>query len=843
MTPVTGRRAGLRCVAILLCIYSYTLCAQLTSHAAVERTRFGWTKLPAVGDSFSGSETRMAVVANALIAVPASADARVLPILHDPKGKWETVAVGEDVDWQALYRACESTATHAHHDRRLFGFGSSSASSTVFSAELVEGKLNDQPLPELPTAIASSRGAVLDEFLYVLGVAEGGFQFFRIRLPASSEKSSWHRLSPPPISLDSQVILAPLDGALWLCIQPNPSLTDGRSAPAAWRWTHAAGWVASDETPPAGSFAHVITVGQSHALLADADFTDTFFYHSVTETWRPIDIDWPPFDADLSGTPGRPAAIHAWRGGMVVAAGNACYLGIPERTVQGWAGLNIGTLCAYLIVVFSMGFWFVRRERDGKDYFRAGQRIPWWAAGISLLGTSLSAITFMAFPAMAYRTDWIYLLGNFMILAVAPPVIWFYLPFFRRLEVTSAYEYLERRYGLATRLVGSATFLLFQTARMAIVIYLPALGLSAVSGWNVYMCIAVIGLLATFYTTLGGIEAVIWTDVLQVVVLLCGAVVSMFVMLSKMPDDTVTVAIAAATAGKLRAVDLSWSAASTSLWVVLIGSFFKFLIPYSSDQAVIQRYLTTRDERQAANSIWLNAVASIPVWTLFFALGTTLWAFYRTFPERLDATGRTDEIFAWFIVRELPPGISGLVVAALLAASMSSLDSSLNSMASALTTDFYARLRTVRCRARPPSPQVHDAPRSSQQQELAFARLATLVLGFLATLLATWLAWLEALSIWDLFLAIIGLFGGGLAGMFMAGIFTRRVHETGVLIGFFASAAVLSAARTSESVHFFLYGGIGILTCFSVSWLASVLIPQPGQNIEGLTLYTLAKRQ
>ena len=487
------------------------------------------------------------------------------------------------------------------------------------------------------------------------------------------------------------------------------------------------------------------------------------------------------------------------------------------------SALDVSVLIAYLAILAGMGVFFARRKRDSSGYFLASQRIPWWAAGLSLLGTSLSAITFLAIPAKAYQTDWVYLLGNLMILAVAPPVIWYYLPFYRRLKVTSAYEYLELRFGLAARLIGSATFLLFQLGRMGIVVYLPALALSTVSGWNIYVCIVSIGVLATFYTTLGGIEAVIWTDVVQVVVLLGGVAISFVVILLKVPGGAAGIYSTGLAAGKLHAVNLTWDAASTSLWVVVLGNFFKFLIPYSSDQAVIQRYLTTSNEQDAARSIWLNALASAPVWAAFFALGTCLWAFYEAFPERQNPTGHPDEIFAWFIVNELPHGLAGLLVAALFAASMSSLDSSINSMSTALTTDFYGRL----------------SKSSSDAARLRIARIATVVFGIVGTLTAVWLAWLGTKSVWDQFLKIMGLFGGGLAGMFVAGIFTRRAHQTGVLIGFAVSAAILYWASATGAVHFFLYGGIGILTCSVVGWLLSLVLTHHPKNIDGLTIHSL----
>ncbi len=566
-----------------------------------------------------------------------------------------------------------------------------------------------------------------------------------------------------------------------------------------------------------------VPIGPSHVVIIDRRQLDNCLaYHTITDTWRDIDLGLGESALEQIGR--APVEIVSWRGGIVIAGDEAIFFGEPRRATQGLGPVDTAVLVAYLLLLTLMGFYFARRERSSEDYFLAGRRIPWWAAGISLLGTSISAITFMAIPALVYRTDWVYLIGNLMIVAVAPPVIAYYLPFYRRLKVTSAYEYLELRFGLATRLVGSATFLLYQMGRMGIVVYLPALALSAVTRWNVYLCILAIGVLATLYTTLGGIEAVIWTDVVQVVVLLSGAVASLFVIVSLLPGGTTGLVETAAAEGKLTAVNLSWSASTTAVWVVIFGNFFKFLIPYSSDQAVIQRYLTTSDEKQAARSIWLNAAASVPVWTTFFALGTALWAFYRAFPEKLDMVGKTDEIFAWFIVHELPVGLAGVVVAALFAAAMSSLDSGMNSMATAITTDFYRRFR----------------PEAGDRSCLNAARMATVLLGLTATGLAAYLASVETGSIWDRFLEIMGLFGGGLAGMFMAGIFTRRTNQAGVLVGFAASAIALYVARASGAVHFFLYGAIGIFTCAAVGWLASRVLPSRDRDLTGLTIYSKA---
>ena len=307
------------------------------------------------------------------------------------------------------------------------------------------------------------------------------------------------------------------------------------------------------------------------------------------------------------------------------------------------------------------------------------------------------------------------------------------------------------------------------------VLFLPALALSIVTGLNVYACIAVMGILATLYTVLGGIEAVVWTDVLQVIVLIGGALMCLVIIVQNIDGGVATVVSMGAASGKFHVANLTWDFTTAALWVVIIGRGMEQFISYGSDQTVVQRYLVTPDMKAAQRAMWTKGALTLVTSFLFFGLGTALWAFYKTHPQLLNVTGRTDDIFPWFVVQQLPLGASGLVIAGLLAAAMSSLDSSMNSMATAITTDFYRRFRT-------------DV---SDQHCLTLARWLTALLGLLGTALAMYFAFLQTMSMWDHYIKIIGLFGGGLAGLFVAGIFTRRINGPGVVVGMLSSALVL----------------------------------------------------
>jgi solute:Na+ symporter, SSS family len=324
----------------------------------------------------------------------------------------------------------------------------------------------------------------------------------------------------------------------------------------------------------------------------------------------------------------------------------------------------------------------------------------------------------------------------------------------------------------------------------------------------------------------GGIEAVIWTDVVQVVVLLGGALAALALLIHGVEGGFAQVVATGRAANKFHIFNWTWDYTTTAVWVMLAGNLATHLIPYTTDQAVVQKYLTTRDEQQAAKGIWTNAALTIPTALIFFCAGTALYAFYQTHPARLNPGVPTDAIFAWFIADQLPSGVAGLVVAGIFAAAMSTLSSSMNSIATAVVTDFYARF----------------TPHATDENKMRLARRLTLSLGVMGTLAALLMATFEIKSLWDVFFQVLGLFGGGLAGVFALGIFTTRAHGRGALIGALASAVVLFFVQRYTRLHFFLYASVGLFTCLIVGYVASRLLPTPPQSLAGLTLYTTDKR-
>ena len=480
-------------------------------------------------------------------------------------------------------------------------------------------------------------------------------------------------------------------------------------------------------------------------------------------------------------------------------------------------------LFAYLLVLVLLGWYFSRRKQSSKDFFLGGQRIPYWAAGISIMATQVSSIGFMAIPAKAYDTDWAYFTGVFTWFIVVPIVIFAFIPFYRKLQVTSAYEYLERRFNYTIRLLAASLYCLFQLiGRMGIILYLPALALSEVTGISTINCILIMGILSTIYTVLGGMEAVIWTDVLQAVVLFGGAVLCIWYVVSTL-DGGISQFIAIANKEQKFSLGiLDWDATKAVLWVVILGNIFNRLGALTSDQSVVQRYLTTTSEKDARKALWTNVFASIPWAILVYTLGTALYVYYTTYPEALKAGIASDSIVPFFIGQNIPAGIKGLIIAGIFAASMSSLDSSLHSVATVIMTDFFKAERF----------------NFSDTRRVQLAKITTSLLGCFATIIALLMTTFDIKSIFDMVIKYAGLFGGAMTGFFVLGIFTYRVSAKAALIGGLLSALSLWWVQNFTELHVFLYGVVSLSVCVIAGLVASLFIPEH-KDLKGLNIYTL----
>ena len=481
--------------------------------------------------------------------------------------------------------------------------------------------------------------------------------------------------------------------------------------------------------------------------------------------------------------------------------------------------VDILVIAVYLAAMAGMGFWFMRRNRDADAYFKAGGKLPWWVVSLSIYATMFSSITFISVPAMSFTGDMSYFVISFGILLMAPIVVRWYLPFFRRLKLTSAYEYLEVRFNLPCRLFASAAFILFMIARTAIVAYLPALAISAVTGIDINVAIVAVTLVTIVYCTVGGVEAVIWSDFVQSVILIASTALIVVWAICGTDGGFAGFVGKGLDAGKFRVFDFALDWTKPCFWVVFVGGVVANLASYTSDQCVVQRYMTTPDERGAAKSILFNGVLSFFNCFVFFSMGVALWTFYQSHPGALPVGTKADAVLPVFIARELPTGLSGLVLAAVAAATMSTLSANLNSAASAITTDFYQRL--FHC-GRTPSQSEQPNDRSL----LFCGKVSTVVVGLLGGAFALWLANADVKNIYDEFQRFLGVLTGGLGCLFFMGIFMKRVNGFGATCGLVVNYAVcfgLDQLSFAGKPHLLLFGFLGMVACLAVAPLASGL--------------------
>ncbi|MDY6248364.1 MAG: sodium:solute symporter, partial [Prevotella sp.] len=457
-----------------------------------------------------------------------------------------------------------------------------------------------------------------------------------------------------------------------------------------------------------------------------------------------------------------------------------------------------------------------------EDFFKGGNRIPWWAAGISIFATMLSAITYMSIPAKAYMTDWTYYPMQICILIVSFPVIKYFLPFFRRLNVTTAYEYLEHRFSYAIRLMASVLFIVFMVARMALVLFLPSLAMTAVTGIDIYLCIVVMAVVTIVYCTMGGVEAVVWGDVVQGIILVGGAFLAAGYLIFNTGDGASDFFQIASANDKFRLFDWSFDYRTATFWVVILGGLANNLISYTSDQTVIQRYLTTKDERSAARSILTNGMMSVIVTIAFFTIGTGLYTFYQTHPTATDLTmQKTDAIFPFFMMSQLPAGIAGLLIAAVFAATMSTISSNINSISTAFTVDIWKKAR----------------PNISDKATVRTARVTGIVAGLIGMVIAILMATMNIQSLLDYFNTILGLLSGAVGALFLMGIFFPRIGTRAAFIGFLAGTATVFWMNFYTDANFLLFGFTAIAVSVVVALILSMIWPEK-RPLKGFTWVT-----
>lgn len=498
--------------------------------------------------------------------------------------------------------------------------------------------------------------------------------------------------------------------------------------------------------------------------------------------------------------------------------------------------LDLIVIGMYLLGMAGVGAYFSRRNNSTEEYFLGGRSFPGWAIGISMLGTSISSVTFLAFPANAYVLDWRQLVSNLMLPFVAVMAIIIIIPFFRRGQLTSAFEYLEERFGPGVRLYGTLSFILLQLLRLGTVLYLVAIPVSLLTGIQMEYVIVAVGIFIAFYTVAGGFDAVIWTDVVQAIVLWFGGFVCFAYIAWNLPDGIGQIFRVGAEHNKFHMGSMEFNLNERTFWTVSLLGIFNWLSYYGTDQNVVQRYVAAKSLGQARWAATLYSILAIPTWAFFFFLGTCVFVWYQAFPSADVAKLEADQIFPYFILTEIPAGVAGLTIAGVLAAAMSSLDSSINAIATVSTIDLV-------------KPYLAKGRTDSFYLWMARA-IATFTAG-LMIIGAIIFSRLEKESMNDLNWIVASIFGGCLVGLFMIGFFTRRVNNTSASIALVLSIGLniyLGAGNAGwlpESITIPIHSywvGIAVNLAFVVI-AYGLSLASPMQALPGLTVWTMEKTE
>ena len=576
--------------------------------------------------------------------------------------------------------------------------------------------------------------------------------------------------------------------------------------------------------PPVPLLAAAQTVGQSHIFFLTPvidGHQQLMAYHVITNTWASFGT-W--------ASTGKVEAVFPSRNGFVVTtrdpAGELHSTRVELLSAKhGLKRIDYVVIVIYLCAVAGIGLYFyLTGKKDTANFFVAGRKIPWWAAGLSLYATGTSAISYIAIPAKSYATDWLYLMqtvvGFFGTIYVAFVIV----PLIRRLNLMSVYEYLEMRFHPAVRAIASLICILQHLAgRMSVVLLLPSLALSAVTGVSVTTCIVLMGVITTIYTVLGGMKAVIWTDVLQVFVMVGGALFAMAWMVHGAGGLGEVIRVATAN-HKTHIFEFSFDFTLPNFWLCILLTIVGTLV-WPQDQVMMQRVLSTKDDRAARGSIFTLSCLALPGSFMFFSVGTLLYAYYKVHPAGLNPLLATDQVFPQFIAVELPPGVTGLIIAGIFAASMATLSSNINSIATLVSVDFYER----------------HIKGATATKSVRLAEWVTVATGCAGTLLALWLSRFNIASIWDKFIELMALLGGGFAGIYALGMFTRRANWQGCVIGIIASIVMTLLAKFYTPIHVLMYGFVSITSCILFGYVGSLFFPKTSQSLRGLTIYDQVK--
>ena len=756
-----------------------------------------------------------------------------------------TAEAGGASSWKESTVTVSAWAAAAQWDERLIVAGGMLGGKPVSTVMVLSvdasGVVKSDPLPDLPRPLAGAGAAMIGSTLYVFGgvssVDPAVFEktLWKLEFTDGVPAASWTEGEGFPNSPRAFAAVTAQYGMLCVFGGIEPDLRVSNETwvcrPKPIEATSFIGWKRVSDLPHPSARASAVALGQASVMLVGGIEEDAvkelplmnvatrkdgrpWLYHTVTDVWCPFDKGIP--DADL-------LALKMDPGVWLFSREGTQEMTFP-RMMRNLALVDYIVVVGYFIVLASIGFYFAKQESSA-EFSLGNRKVKWWAAGISMFATGASAISFMAIPALAFATNLVWTLPVVATLIPAYFITAYYIfPLLRRMEITSTYEYLERRFNNPLRLIASAQCIAIQTiGRTAVVLVLPALAIASVTGMNVFLSVLLMGILTTIYTAVGGFESVIWTEVFQGVLKFIAPLAMVVVAIVSLPGGFGEFWKTSGDYGKFDMALVTWDVTVPAIWILLISYMLQFTVVKAGDQPIIQRVFSA-PLHEVRRVTAMEVCCAILIGILSNVLGIAIFSYFRAHPEQFSPTAQNDQIVPLFVTQAMPPGFAGMVIAAIFASAMATVASAMNSVATIYTEDFYPKIR----------------PKATDKQRLRTLKITSYVVGIIGTSMALLLAGTNPKSLMVVWSQIVSLMGGGVVGVYSLGMFTKRVNGFGAVCGAIASIVITLLVKLYTPLHWSTYMPIAILSCMVVGYLCSLFSPQT-KDLEGLTVFTPKK--
>lgn len=768
-----------------------------------------------------------------------AAEALILPLSNGTNATWQKATLPEASAWSAAAQNGDEVI--------LVGGMIGVAPSTKVTAYRWDGtKILNRTLPDLPSPVAGAGATVLGGKLVVVGgihsVGSGEASRDVLALDLSATEPTWKALP----SLPGEGKVLPMVIAQYDILEVIGGRTpDGHGKFAASKEVHffrtkpaegttLVGWSRAADSPVAMAGGKAAPSGQAHTIVFGADTSPvtenplsldathsspTLLFHAVTDSW----IEAGPVLSFLN-----PSLAKNPDGSLILFGAKGMTHPLKVTTPRTTRNLNWADYLMILLYFFFIGYigYYFRHQKSAAEYSLGNRQTPWWAAGISMFATAASAISFMSVPALAFASNLVWLFP----LIVFIPVYFFQsritYPILRRLEITSTFEYLERRFDTSLRLIASFLQIVFQTfGRSSIVLVLPSIAIAATTGLDVRWSVIIMGLLTTIYTSVGGFESVTWTLVFQGVLKALAPLAIIWFCISGLPGGFGEFLHTNIQHHKFDFAILGWDVAFPLVWVMLLRVFLEQTIWQAGDQAVIQRVFASKDD-EIRKVTAMNFSCGAFIGIIVTAMGLAIFAYFHAHPEKFDASSTIDQIVPLFVIQGMPHGAVGIVIAAIFASAMATVAGAMNSVATIFTVDFYERW----------------FPASGDQANLRMMRLSTIGTGVAATAIALWLTTLNLKSIMVTWNIVSSLLGGGVVGIFALGMFSTRANSGGAFCGAVLSIALGLYVKFFTGIHWAFLLPILIFSAMFIGYVCSFFFKSESKNLTGLTIFHQVKR-